>query len=47
MIFSFQRGFTADVIDNGYPGNNDLFSIHLSNGYSASGNVVTGDLSVH
>jgi hypothetical protein len=39
--------FTVDVTDNGYPGNNDFFSIQLSNGYSASGNLTTGDLSVH
>jgi hypothetical protein len=38
--------FTVDVTDNGSPGNNDFFSIHLSNGYSASGNLVSGDLSV-
>jgi hypothetical protein len=39
--------FTVDVTDNGYPGNNDFFSIQLSNGYSASGNLTTGELSVH
>jgi hypothetical protein len=39
--------FTVDVTDNGYPGKNDFFSIQLSNGYSASGNLTTGDLSVH
>lgn len=33
--------------DNGYPGNNDFFAIQLSNGYLASGNLTTGDLSVH
>jgi len=39
--------FTVDAIDNGYPGTNDYFSIHLSNGYSASGNPVTGDITIH
>jgi hypothetical protein len=39
--------FTVDVTDNGSPGNNDFFSIQLSNGYCASGNLTTGDLSVH
>jgi hypothetical protein len=39
--------FTVDVTDNGYPGTNDLLSIHLSNGYSASGNVVSGDISIN
>ena len=39
--------FTCDVADNGYPGTNDLFSIHLSNGYSAGGNVTGGDISIH
>jgi hypothetical protein len=39
--------FTVDVTDNGYPGINDIFSIHLSNGYSASGNVVSGDISIN
>lgn len=39
--------FTVDVTDNGYPGVNDFFSIQLSNGYSASGNVVSGDISIN
>jgi hypothetical protein len=39
--------FTLDVTDNGFPGTNDLFSLHLSNGYSASGNVVSGDISIN
>jgi hypothetical protein len=39
--------FTVDVVDNGYPGTNDFFSIHLSNGYSASGTVVSGDISIN
>jgi hypothetical protein len=39
--------FTVDVTDNGFPGTNDFFSIHLGNGYSASGNVVSGDISIN
>jgi hypothetical protein len=35
------------VTDNGTPGNNDFFSISLSNGYSASGNLTTGDIQIH
>lgn len=40
-------GFTVDVTDNGTPGNNDFFSIHLSTGYSASGNLTSGDIQIH
>jgi hypothetical protein len=39
--------FAVDVTDNGFPGTNDFFSIHLSNGYSAGGNVVSGDISIN
>ena len=41
--------FTVDVTDNGYPGPLvfDFFSIHLSNGYSASGNLTSGDITIH
>jgi len=39
--------FTVDVTDNGYPGTNDFFSIHFSNGYSASGNPTTGGVQIH
>jgi len=39
--------FTVDVTDNGTPGTNDIFSIHLSNGYSASGNLDSGDIQIH
>jgi len=39
--------FTVDLSDNGYPGTLDFFSIHLSNGYSASGYVTSGDISIH
>jgi len=39
--------FTCDVTDNGSPGTLDFFSIHFSNGYSASGNPTTGDITIH
>ena len=39
--------FTLDVIDNGSPGTNDFFSLHLSNGYSASGNLTDGNITIH
>ena len=39
--------FTVDATDNGYPGTNDFFSIHLSNGYSASGSPTSGDITIH
>jgi hypothetical protein len=39
--------FTLDVTDNGSPGTNDFFSLHLSNGYSASGNLTGGDIFIH
>jgi hypothetical protein len=39
--------FTVGVIDNGSPGTNDFFSIQFSTGYSASGNLLIGDLTVH
>jgi len=39
--------FTVDVTDNGFPGTGDFFSIHFSNGYSASGNPETGDITIH
>lgn len=39
--------FTVDVVDNGYPGTNDFFSLHLSNGYSASGTVASGDIFIN
>ena len=40
-------GFAVDAIDNGTPGTLDFFSIRLSNGYSASGNLLSGGLTVH
>ena len=40
--------FSVDVTDNGSPGtNNDFFSIQVSNGYSASGFLTSGNISVH
>ena len=39
--------FVVDVTDNGFPGTNDFFSIQLGNGYSASGNVVSGDIFIN
>ena len=37
--------FTVNVTDNG-PGPSDTFSITVSNGYSASGNLTGGDIIV-
>jgi hypothetical protein len=37
----------VDVIDNGDPGTNDFFSIQVSNGYSASGFLTSGNISIH
>jgi hypothetical protein len=39
--------FSVDVIDNGDPGTNDFFSIQVSNGYSASGFLTSGNISIH
>jgi hypothetical protein len=39
--------FTVDVIDNGFPGTSDSYSIHLSNGYSASGTLLSGDIFIN
>ncbi|MEX1139758.1 MAG: ice-binding family protein [Bacteroidota bacterium] len=35
------------VVDNGEPGRNDSFSIELSNGYSASGDLRGGNIQLH
>jgi len=42
-------GFTykVDVADNGEPGRNDTFSLELSNGYKASGNLAGGNIQLH
>ncbi len=38
--------FTIDVTDNGTPGTLDTFSIQVSNGYSASGNLTSGNITI-
>ena len=47
VVRSGTLSFTVDVTDNGVPGTNDIFSVHLSNGYSASGNLTSGDIQIH
>ncbi|HEX9615139.1 MAG TPA: ice-binding family protein [Bacteroidota bacterium] len=44
-----QGSFTYKVIvvDNGEPGRNDSFSIEVSNGYSASGDLKGGNIQLH
>jgi hypothetical protein len=39
--------FTVDVTDNGTPGILDTFSVSLSNGYSAGGNLTSGNITIH
>ena len=39
--------YQVDVSDNGEPGRNDMFSIMLSNGYSASGLLIGGNIQLH
>ena len=39
--------FTVDVIDNGEAGGSDVFSISLSDGYSRSGTLASGNVQVH
>jgi hypothetical protein len=39
--------YTVVVVDNGEPGRNDSFSLNLSNGYSASGNLMGGNIQLH
>jgi hypothetical protein len=39
--------FTVDLADNGEPGGNDTFKIHLSTGYMAMGNLVGGNIQLH
>lgn len=39
--------YTVVVVDNGEPGRNDSFSLELSNGYSASGNLSGGNIQLH
>ena len=40
-------GYTVDVTDAGEPGRDDMFSITLSNGYSASGKLAGGNIQLH
>lgn len=40
-------GYTVEVTDAGEPGRDDTFSITLSNGYSASGNLAGGNIQLH
>jgi len=44
-----QSGFTysVDVTDNGEPGRDDIFSLHLSSGYTASGTLAGGNIQLH
>ena len=44
-----RSGFTyqVDVSDNGEPGRKDMFSITLSDGYSASGLLIGGNIQLH
>ena len=39
--------FTLDVVDNGEPGNTDTISLNVSNGYSATGTLVGGNIQIH
>lgn len=39
--------YTVVVVDNGEPGRNDSFSLNLSNGYSASGKLIGGNIQLH
>jgi len=44
-----EDGFTyqVDVVDNGEPGRNDSFKLHLSRGYDASGPLAGGNIQLH
>jgi len=39
--------FSVNVTDNGEPGISDTISISLTNGYSASGTLISGDIRIH
>jgi len=45
-IGKMKVSFTLDVTDNTLDGTGDFFSIHFSNGYSASGFLTSGNISV-
>ena len=47
LINDVAGSFTVDVADNGEPGRNDLFTIRLSTGYFATGNLVGGNIQLH
>ncbi len=44
-----QAGYTyqVDVMDSGEPGRDDMFSLRLSNGYTASGTLDGGNIQLH
>ena len=39
--------YSVSVTDNGKPGTLDTISINLSDGYSADGMLITGDIRIH
>jgi hypothetical protein len=39
--------YKVDIIDNGSPGRNDVFTLSLSNGYNASGTLSGGNITIH
>ena|GEM_PF-1806973 len=39
--------YTVDMTDNGEPGSLDTISISLSNGYFATGNLISGDIRIY
>jgi hypothetical protein len=39
--------YQVDVVDNGEPGNTDTFAITLSNGYTANGTLIGGNIQIH
>jgi hypothetical protein len=39
--------YKVDVADNGEPGRNDTFTLELSNGYRATGNLAGGNIQLH
>jgi hypothetical protein len=40
-------GFQVQVCDNGEPGDNDTFSISMSDGYAAAGILRGGNIQIH
>ena len=47
MINGAAGSYEVDVSDNGEPGRDDTFTIRLSNGYTASGNLQGGNIQLH